>query len=167
MDRLRNLNDLFRHELRNLYDTELQIIEALPEMIKRAEHEELQSSFESLLDESEQQRDRLREIASNRDFEIKGEKSEAARGLIREGERMVSADAESAVKDAGLIATCQRIQHYQIACYGAACQYARQLNDADALEKLKRSIQEEKDADSTLTRIAKATVNEEAEVTYG
>lgn len=161
--RLENLEKLFVHELKDLYDAENQILDALPKMIEKAKSDRLRNAFEEHLEETRRQVERLETIFQDRDEEPGGETCVAMKGLIKEGEQLIEEDADEDVRDAGMIAAAQRIEHYEIAGYGTARTYARMLEEKEAVRLLGETLEEEKSADATLTEIAENTVNPRAE----
>lgn len=159
---MKTLSDLLEHEIKDLYSAETQLIEALPKMAEAATNEQLQAAFESHLEETEGHKERLREICKILGINPGNTKCDAMAGLIEEGEDMVDEDAEDAVKDAGLIACAQRVEHYEIAGYGTARHFARMLGEDEVADLLATTLEEEKDADEKLNDIAIQTVNQEA-----
>src|SRR5690606_22528346 len=97
------------------------------------------------------------------DFKIDGETCEAAQGLIKEGEQMIKEDASDEVKDAGLIAIAQKVEHYEMAAYGTARHFAKRLGFSEVEDLLNETLEEEKNADKKLNEIARSEVNAEAE----
>ena len=128
--KLEDLQDLFVEELRDLYSAENQLIKALPKMAKAASAPVLKSAFSEHLKQSEGQVGRLEKIFERLDKKPKGKTCKAMEGLVEEGSEMIKEDAEPAVKDAGLIAAAQRVEHYEIAGYGTVVAYAKLLKDA-------------------------------------
>jgi len=164
---LNSLNDLFVEQLRDLYSAETQLVEALPKMASAASHDELQQAFEHHLDETRGHVDRLREIFGQLGTTPGSETCEAMKGLIAEGEEVVKAQGDSAVKDAALIAAAQRVEHYEIAGYGTVRTFADDLDLGDARDLLDQTLDEESSADKLLTKLAtggmlKAGLNERA-----
>lgn len=162
MAKLKNLEDLFHHELKDLYSAEKQLINALPKMEKKAASDDLKKAFGEHLEETKNQKKRLEEIAETLDFEISGETCDAMQGLIKEAEKFISEDAASEVQDAGLIADAQRVEHYEISAYGTAVHYAKVLNHDDIAEKLQQTLNEESSADEKLNNLAIDNINVEA-----
>ena len=161
--KMKNLEDLFVHELKDLYSAEKQLLKALPKMAKAATSEELRTAFENHLNETEEQVARLEQIfadlniANGRIMKCKG-----MEGLIEEGkEVMENADADD-VCDAALICAAQRVEHYEIAGYGCARTFAEQLGHSEAASLLQQTLEEESAANELLTKIAMSRVNEEA-----
>jgi ferritin-like metal-binding protein YciE len=157
--KLNNLNDLFIHELKDLYNAENQIMKALPKMAKEASSPDLKNAFEMHLRETEKQIERLDMVFKNLGEKPTGEKCKAMEGIIREAEDMMSENADSDVMDAALIACAQRVEHYEIAGYGTVCTYAKQLGQTEALDMLQMTLNEEKMTDEKLTMIAESKIN--------
>ncbi|WP_372636737.1 ferritin-like domain-containing protein [Fodinibius sp.] len=162
MGKLNNLEDLFHHQLRDLYSAEKQLIKALPKMKKEADNDSLKKAFEDHLEETKNQKKRLDEIADILDIDLSGDTCEAMKGLIEEAEEFISEDAAPEVRDAGLIADAQRVEHYEISAYGTAVHYAEALNHEEAAEKLQETLDEESSADEKLNDLAVDNVNKQA-----
>jgi len=159
---MKDLQDLYVHELRDLYDAENQLIEALPKMAKKAEHPELKKALEEHLEETMQQRDRIKEILKRHDERVTRKVCKAMRGLIAEGEDVVKEAKDPDVRDAAIIAAAQRVEHYEISGYGTAATFAEMLGFTEDYEQLTETLEEEKAADTKLNKIAKDRVNKEA-----
>lgn len=164
MAQMKNLRDLLTHEIKDLYSAEKQLIESLPKMAENARDEELQHAFREHLEETKNHKLRLEQVASHLDIDVNGDFCEAMQGLIKEGENMIHEDADQRVKDAGLISTAQRVEHYEISAYGSAHYFAEELGLGEVANLLKQTLQEEKSADTKLNDIAKNRVNRKAEV---
>jgi ferritin-like metal-binding protein YciE len=158
---MKNLNELFLEELADLYSAEQQLVKALPKMAKAASSEELREGFEMHLEQTEEHVRRLEQV-----FEIFGEKAkakkcEAMAGLIEEAKSMIEEDADSSVKDAGLIAAAQKVEHYEIASYGTLRTWAELLEKDEAVSLLEETESEEKETDEKLTELSES-INVEA-----
>ncbi len=151
---LNNVTDLLVHEIRDLYSAETQLLDALPQMEAAATNEDLKTAFRDHLKETRHHVDRLSTAASKLGINPAGKTCEAMKGLIREGTEVVLELANPAVKDAALIAAAQRVEHYEIAAYGAAACFADCADRDDVKSLLGETLEEEKDADSALNRIA-------------
>jgi ferritin-like metal-binding protein YciE len=154
-----SLADLFVYELKDLYDAETRITEALPKMVEKAHSPNLKRAFENHLQQTEKHVERLKSIFEHRGLEAEREKCDAMVGLIKEGSAVLSADGDPDVLDAALIAAAQRVEHYEIAGYGTARAFAQQLGDEYSAELLEQTLDEEKQTDQKLTQIAEASVN--------
>jgi ferritin-like metal-binding protein YciE len=162
MDRLNSLQDLFVHELKDLYSAEQQILQALPKMAKAAEHQELRRAFQEHEQMTRDQVRRLDMIADDLGVDLKGHKCKGIEGIIKEGEELISADVEADVLDAGLIGAAQRVEHYEIAGYGTARTFARRLGHGRVASLLQETLDEEGNTDQRLTSIAESMVNPDA-----
>jgi len=160
--KLKTLQDLFHHELKDLYSAETQLVKALPKMAKAATHEDLKAAFEEHLDETKGHVERLEEIAESLDIKLAGHTCKAMKGLIEEGSDLIHEDAEDAVRDAALIGAAQRVEHYEIAAYGTARALATCLGNDEAAELLGETLEEEKATDEKLTELAETAINAEA-----
>ena len=160
--KLKTLDDLFIHELRDLYSAENQLVKALPKMARAATNEDLKAGFEEHLEQTKNHVARLEEIAEACGCKLAGHKCKAMEGLIAEGAELIDEDAEDAVRDAGLIGAAQRVEHYEIAGYGTARALALCLGHDDAAEILGDTLEEEKAADEKLTELAENAINAEA-----
>jgi len=156
---LETLKDLYIHELKDLYSAENQLIKALPKMAKAAKNRQLTAGFNQHLEQTKRQAKRLEQILKSHDESTRGPKCEGMEGLIAEGDKMTKEDAEDEVRDAGLIAAAQRVEHYEIAGYGCARTYAELLGDKQGARLLNTSLQEEGDTDKKLTKLAKSVIN--------
>lgn len=162
----RNLEDLYVHQLRDLYSAENDLIKALPRMAEKATNPTLQKAFESHLEQTKRHKERLEEIFARRDETPSGESCKAMKGLIAEAESFISeakklfgSDSPSSVVDAGLIAQAQRVEHYEISGYGTVATYAETLGRLDDHKLLAATLQEEKSTDQELNNLAKEMIN--------
>jgi ferritin-like metal-binding protein YciE len=163
---LQTLQDLFEHEISDLHSAETQLLVALPKMARAASNDELRSAFEHHLQETQDHVRRLEEIRGQIGGAVP-EECEGMRGLIEEGEEIVTALGDPAVKDAALISAAQRVEHYEIAAYGTARTLADELDLPEAKDLLDQTLDEESNADKLLTKIAtggmfKAGINQQA-----
>ena len=163
MDKLNNLQDLFVHELKDLYSAEQQILQALPKMAKAAEHAELRRAFEEHEQMTRDQVRRLDTIADDLGLDLKGHKCKGIEGIIKEGEELIGTRADPDVLDAGLIGSAQRVEHYEMAGYGTARTFARRLGHDRAAQLLQQTLDEEGQTDQRLTSIAEGMVNRDAQ----
>lgn len=159
---INSMNDLYLDELRDLYDGEKQIIKALPKMMTAAYSPILKKAFQDHLIETENQVSRLDQIFSALGEKSSGETCDAMKGLLKEGEKMIENTDEGEVRDAGLIAAAQRVEHYEMAAYGSAREFADVLAYRTAVSLLDQTLEEEKSADAKLNQIAINLVNERA-----
>lgn len=161
MTTLKNLKDLYVEQLRDLYSAETQLVEALPKMAAAATDPTLKQGFERHLDQTRVQAQRIEALFKDLGEEPGGHTCKAMQGLIAEGGEMIKEDAMPAVKDAGLIAAAQRVEHYEIAGYGTVVRYAEVLQMPEHAQQLRTSEQEEKDTDLALTS-ASTSINQKA-----
>ena len=159
---LNNLKDLYLEQLRDLYSAESQLISALPEMAGAAAHSELKKGIERHLEETRQQKQRLEEVFSALGASPSGEHCEAMEGLVKEGKEILAMQGDASVKDAALIAAAQRVEHYEIAGYGTVCTFAEMLGRSEDKMTLAKTLEEEKETDEKLTKLAKQVVNPDA-----
>jgi ferritin-like metal-binding protein YciE len=157
--KLDSLRDLLIEELRDLYNAENQLVEALPKLAEAASSNELKSAFNHHLDETRQHVSRLERIFQQIGEKSSGETCEAIKGLIKEGDVLVKAEGNPDVRDAGLVGAAQRVEHYEIAGYGTARSLARRLGENEIAEILQQTLNEEALADKKLTSIAESQVN--------
>jgi ferritin-like metal-binding protein YciE len=162
MSKLNSLDDLLLHELRDLYSAEKQLTRALPKMAKAATSEALKEAFQEHLAVTEKQLERLEEIFTELDKSSRGPKCAAMEGLIEEASELMKEDADPVVLDAGLIAAAQRVEHYEMAGYGCARTFARTLGYDRIADMLQETLDEEGEADETLTKLAESEINVEA-----
>lgn len=161
--KLETLNDLLIDHLKDLYDAEHQITKALPKMAEAASSQQLKSAFQQHLSETENQIRRLEQV-----FETMGKKAtrktcKAMKGLVEEGEEILKEDADPSVRDAGLIAAAQKVEHYEIAGYGTVRTYARMLGMDEAADLLQQTLDEEGVTDEKLTQLAEKSINVQAQ----
>jgi ferritin-like metal-binding protein YciE len=157
--KLNTLEDLYVHELKDLFSAEQQIIKALPKMAKAASSKELAAGFQEHLEQTKGHAQRLEKILSSRKQTTRGPKCKGMEGVIAEGAEMIVEEADVEVKDAGLIAAAQRVEHYEMAGYGTARTYAELLGDKEGAELLALTLEEERQTDQKLSELAKSTVN--------
>jgi ferritin-like metal-binding protein YciE len=163
--KITTLAELLEDELKDIYSAEKQILEALPEMAKAAESQDLRAAFEKHLEQSRVHLQRIEEICADLKISPVGEHCKGMEGLIEEGQKIIQSDMESEPKQAALIGAAQRVEHYEIAAYGTARAHARQLAYVKAFELLTKTLDEEKDTDQKLTRLAENRVNVKAAMT--
>ena len=159
---MNSLKDLFIHELRDLHSAETQLADALPKMAEKATDQKLKDCFKGHLEETKGHKERLEQIAKKLDIDIKGEKCEAMEGLVREGKEALEMKGDDEVRDAALIGAAQRVEHYEMAGYGTARNYAKRLGFTEAADLLEKTLEEEKGADAKLNDVAISRVNEKA-----
>ena len=156
---LNTLKDLFIQELKDLYSAEKQILKALPKMVKAASNEKLKSGFQQHLEETKEHAVRLEKLLAKHNQTTRGPKCKGMEGVLKEGAEMIEEEADEEVRDAGLIAAAQRVEHYEMAGYGCARTYAETLGDKECAKVLQQTLDEEEATDKKLTQLAKATIN--------
>jgi ferritin-like metal-binding protein YciE len=162
MMKIETMEDLFLEQVEDLYDAEKRLVKALPKMAEACTSQTLRQAFESHLMETESHVSRLETIFRSLDQDAKGQTCDAMKGLISEGEDVISNIDESSLRDAGLIAAANRVEHYEIAAYGSARTFADILGLTEAAILLEQTLQEEKKADQKLTLLAEDMINDEA-----
>ncbi|HUG69186.1 MAG TPA: ferritin-like domain-containing protein [Pirellulaceae bacterium] len=158
---LDSLADAFYDELRDILSAERQLTKALPKMAKNASSPDLKKAFEHHLKETASQIERVEQAFEETGKAARAKTCEAMSGLIEESEALIEEDGDPIVKDAMLIASAQKVEHYEIATYGTLCTWAELLGYSKALKLLKQNINEEEEADKKLSQIAKS-INREA-----
>jgi ferritin-like metal-binding protein YciE len=178
MDKMKDLRALLKHDVQLLHSVEEQIIEAMPAMIAKAENPSLKRALEEHLRVTENQReriDRVRQMLGANEDSVEnytgilsnlmggGDKCKGMEGLIDEGQKVMAENLSQEVMDAAIIAGSQKIEHYEIACYGTARTYAQQLGLTEVAQLLQQTLDEEYRADELLTQLAVSSVNLQAE----
>lgn len=156
------LRELFVDSLKDIYWAEKALTKALPKMAKNATSEDLIATINDHLVITQEQVNRLEQV-----FDLIGEKASAKKcdameGLIKEGESIVEETEVGPVRDAGIIAASQKIEHYEIATYGTLAAFAQTLGEDEAVALLQQTLEEEKEADTLLTEVAYNNINFEA-----
>lgn len=159
---MKTLEDLFEHQLKDLYSAESQLLEALPKVADKANDSKLKQAFKDHLKETKEQKSRLEQICKKLDISPSGETCKAMKGLIKETESFMEEADSDEVMDAGLIAEAQRVEHYEIAGYGTAVRYAKELGHEDIAALLQKTLDEEYNADNKLDKLAESRLNEKA-----
>jgi ferritin-like metal-binding protein YciE len=159
---LNSLQDLYIAELKDLYDAENRILKALPQMAEAANSPDLRNAFEEHLQQTRGHVSRLEQVFQQLSTTPKGVKCKGIIGIIDEGEDKMDEDASPAVCDAALIASAQRVEHYEIAAYGTVRTFARRLGFQDQAQLLDQTLQEEGMTDKKLTSLAESYINESA-----
>ncbi|MGQ4878931.1 ferritin-like domain-containing protein [Billgrantia sp. LNSP4103-1] len=155
--------DLFMRLLSETNSAEKQITRALPKMARAADDQQLVEAFQHHLEETQGQLERIEQAADSiPDVRVKRLKSHAMESLIQEGEELIESTEKGAVRDAGLIAAAQKVEHFEIAAYGTLCELAEQLGHTKAKEILAETLKEEKATDDKLSKLAKQDVNRKA-----
>ena len=159
---IKTLNDLFVHQLEDVYYAEQRIVKALPEMVAKATDAGLKKGFEEHLAQTKEHVKRVEQV-----FEMHGVKAKAVTcpaidGIIKEAEEVAGDVADKQVLDAALIAAAQAVEHYEIARYGTLVAWAKRLGRSDCASVLEKTLVEEKATDEKLTKLAESRVNQAA-----
>lgn len=154
-----DLGDLFVEQLKDVYDAEKRLIQALPQMEEAATSNELKVAFREHLEQTKSHCDKVEQV-----FRMLGKEPEETtcagmKGLVAEGKEIISAKGDSAVRDAGLICAAQKVEHYEIGTYGTLRSFAEQLGRSDIAAVLQEILDDEEDTDKKLTLIAESSVN--------
>ena len=146
---------LYVDELKDLYSAESQLVKALPKMAKAASSDKLREGFEEHLEQTKVQVERLEQIFRSLNESPKGKKCMGMEGLIKEGSEVIGEDFEDSVMDAALIGAAQRVEHYEIAAYGTAREFATILDEPKHASLLEETLNEEKETDEKLTDVSR------------
>ncbi len=157
------LRELFEDQLKDIYWAEKALTKAIPKLIKNATSQELKDALTDHLDVTEEQVSRCEEVFASIDMKPIASKCEAMEGLMKEATEILESTEPGSVRDAGIICAAQKVEHYEIATYGTLVAWAKQMGETEAASLLEETLNEEKEADETLTEVAEANVNEEAE----
>lgn len=161
-DAATGLRELFQDSLKDIYWAEKALTKAIPKMIKNATSEELTAALTDHLEVTKGQVTRLEEVFSSLGLKAQAKKCEAMEGLIKEAEEIMESTQEGVVRDAGIIAAGQKVEHYEIATYGTLSAFAKVLNETAVADLLMKTLNEEKEADSKLSEIAESSINLDA-----
>lgn len=156
-----SIEELLINELKDIYNAEKQITKALPKMVRATTSEELKQAFQSHLEETQGQIERLDKVFEILGKSARGKTCHGMQGVLEEGAEVIEETEKSPVRDAALISAAQRVEHYEMAAYGAVREYANLLGQNEVVSLLEATLAEEKAADKKLTTIAKS-VNSQA-----
>ncbi|WP_228852060.1 YciE/YciF ferroxidase family protein [Aegicerativicinus sediminis] len=159
---MKTLQELFEHEIKDLYSAEKQLVDTIPKMVEAANDNELKDAFSKHLTETKEQLDRLKNICENLDINPTSTKCKAMEGLINECEHFLREDSAKEVMDAGLIACAQKVEHYEISGYGTTIRYAKELGHNVIAEELQKSLDQEYKADKHMNDMAEDRLNRRA-----
>lgn len=151
---MESIRQLYINELKDLYNAETQLVKALPKMAKASSSDELREAFEEHLRQTSEQVSRLEQIFEMLDEKPTGKKCLGMEGLVKEGGETMREKYPDAVMDAAIIGAAQRVEHYEIAAYGTAREFARLLGEDEHVSLLGQTLAEEKQTDEKLTRLA-------------
>lgn len=161
-DAAKDLADLFEDGLKDIYWAEKELLKALPKMQKNASTADLQQAIEKHITETKTHVKRLEECFKSIGKKAQAEKCEAMEGLIEEGNSIMEETEKGYIRDAGIIAAAQKVEHYEIATYGTLAAFAKVLKDKTSLSLLLQTLEEEKNCDETLSEIADTNLNTKA-----
>ena len=156
------LMKLFENELKDIYWVEKALVKAIPKMTKKATAAELVEGLEKHLEETEGHVEKVERVFNVLGKKPIGKKCEAMDGILTEGEEIMKQCDEGAMRDAGIISAAQKVEHYEIASYGTLCAFAKTLGNDEVASILEEILEEEKNADKSLTEIAESTINMQA-----
>jgi ferritin-like metal-binding protein YciE len=156
------LHDAFIDELRDTYDGEKQLTKALTKLAKASSSPQLRQAFESHLEETQGQIERLEQVFESVDEKARGKHCEGIAGIIEEGKAIMEEDFDDATMDACLIAAGQRAEHYEMAAYGTLVAWAQAMGHTEAASLLQQTLDEEKAADKKLSDLAESGINQDA-----
>jgi ferritin-like metal-binding protein YciE len=159
----KQLNDLFRETLKDIYFAEKKILAALPKMAKAAQSPELRKAFEKHRRETEGQVERLEQVFGLIDAKPQGKTCDAIMGILKEGAGVMAEYKDSPALDAALLAVAQAVEHYEMSRYGTLKTWAGELGIERAVKLLDATLQEEKKTDAALTQLAVTVINHVAE----
>jgi len=156
---IKTMNDLFVHQLQDIYYAEKQLVKALPTMAKKAANPQLKQGFLTHLEETMTHVTRLEEVFQMHGAEIKAVNCPAIDGIIEEADEVAGEVADKSVLDAALINAAQAAEHYEITRYGSLIAWAKQLGLNDCASVLQKTLEEEKATDLKLTKLAESNIN--------
>jgi len=156
------LHDAFIEELRDAYDGEKQLTKALTKLAKAASSPQLREAFESHLEETQGQIERLEQVFESLDEKVRGKHCEGIAGIVEEGKAIMEEDFDDDTMDACLIAAGQRAEHYEMGAYGTLVAWARAMGHSEAADLLQETLDEEKAADEKLSSLAEGGINQRA-----
>ena len=159
---IKTMNDLFVHQLQDIYYAEKQLVKALPKMAEKATDKQLKQGFLTHLDETKTHVQRLEQVFQMHGAEVKAVDCPAIDGIIEEADDIAGEVEDKKVLDAALIAAAQAVEHYEMTRYGTLIAWAKQLGRNDCASMLQKNLDEEKAADKKLTALAEAKVNRRA-----
>ena len=159
---VKTVEELFVHELSDIYSAEKQLTKALPRLARASANPSLAEAFNSHLEETQGQIERIDQIVELLDLKLKRIKCAAMEGLVEEGKEVIESVEEGPVRDAALIGGAQKVEHYEIASYGTLAALAKNLGYKDAIPLILATLKEEKSADEKLTLLAEGGGNQAA-----
>lgn len=158
----KTMNDLLLSFMQDVYYAERQILKALPKLAKAAESDELKQALMHHREETEGQVERLQKAFEAMGKRARGKTCEAINGLIEEGEEVIEEFEQGTIRDAGIIGAAQSVEHYEMARYGTICAWAKACGLDDVARLMAETLEEEKQADTLLNKLAKQDINQGA-----
>jgi len=159
---MESLNEMFQDVVQDIHSAEKQIIKALPKVIKNCKNEQLKSGLQDHLEQTKSQAERIEQLCKTLGFKPGGKMCKGMQGVLAEGEEHLGSAKPGPATDAMIIADCQKVEMYEICNYGTAAAWAEQIGMAEAKQVLGQILQEEKDANELLNRVAEGSVNQQA-----
>jgi ferritin-like metal-binding protein YciE len=160
MEKIESLEDLFIHELKDVYNAEKQLVKALPKVARKASSPELKEAIEEHLQQTEEHVNRLEEIFEMLDQPAKSVKCKGMEGILEEGEESMKMKGTSETLDAAIIMAAQKVEHYEIASYGSLATWADLMGRKDIKRLLGQTLEEEEETDQKLTELAESGINQ-------
>jgi ferritin-like metal-binding protein YciE len=158
----KSMQDLLIQEMRDTYNAEQQLVRALPRLAKAATAPELRQAFETHMEETRGQIDRLQQAFQALDANARGKTCHAMEGLVDEAREMIDEGLAPEVLDAALISAAQKVEHYEIASYGTLVAYAEACGEQEVVDLLRKTLEEEKATDAKLNELALQGINQKA-----
>jgi ferritin-like metal-binding protein YciE len=158
----KTLSDLMLTFMQDIYYAERQILKALPKMAKAAQNEDLKQALTHHREETEGQVDRLQKAFDALGKRARAQTCEAINGLIEEGDEVIEAFPAGTVRDAGILANAQAVEHYEMARYGTIVAWAKTCGQDQVAQLLQATLDEEKKADTLLNGLARKNINQQA-----
>jgi ferritin-like metal-binding protein YciE len=159
---MKTMEDLFYGVMQDVYYAEKQLLKTLPKLAKKATNNQLEQAFLKHRDQTETHLERLEQAFEMIDKKAKGKKCEAILGIIAEGAEVLKQAKDNDTRDAGIIGAAQAAEHYEIARYGTLCAWAKTIGKPEIARLLHQTLEEEKETDELLSRLAKESVNQAA-----
>jgi ferritin-like metal-binding protein YciE len=156
--KLQTLKDLYVHQLKALYSDEEQILETLPRMIQAAANAQLAAAFQAHHEQTKEQANRLEKLLERHNQSTRGPRDKAMEGVLADSAELLKGESDQGVRDLGLIAAAQRVEHYEMAGYGSARTYAEMLDDTEGARSLQNTLSEETETDQKLAGVAKSVI---------
>lgn len=162
MAQQKSIRDLLIEELRDIYHAEKQALRAYPKLIRKVSNDKLKQAFQTHAEQTEGQIERLQQVFEKLGVAARGKMCHAMEGLVEEAKEMMEEDLPPELLDAALIGAAQKMEHYEIASYGTVRAYAEALGEQDVAKLLQETLDEEKQTDELLNKIAVGDVNKKA-----